>query len=534
MAVHGVGSGGVSSVHSEQVNRSPLPLCKKAMDTAAKVGSATFYILNSLLKLSYYSVKFLAQSMIAVVWPEREYSFDEREAWHIKQVQKAVSDFKRLTAEKGQQLTLEPKKNSHLWRPRTGESKKLDLTRLNRVIRIDSKNQMAHVQGGTTMRYLTEETLKHGLLPKVVPELLSITVGGGTAGMAVESSSFKHGLFHHMISEMEVLTGKGEVRVCTKDNENRDLFHGLPNSYGTLGYILSAKIELVPVKPYVKMEHLKFNNAGEYFSKMRELCLEKKHDFIDGAIFAPDQMVMTLGTFVDEAPFTSNYCPNEVYYKSMQRREADYLKTPDYIKRWDTDLFWATESNGKPTFFQSPWFRQTIGRALLRSDRLYKMGKEVSKFFANVVDPFQDPTKKKQRESLIQDIGFPIEKCAEFYEWFKDEIGLFPIFICPFTKPNKSETFPLWDWEYQDVACDFGFFSSKHTEHDPREGYYNRKVEEKTGEIGGRKSLYSRSFYEKENFERIYCGGDAYSKLKRAYDPGGRFPTLFEKCVQNR
>ena len=49
-------------------------------------------------------------------------------------------------------------------------------------------------------------------------------------------------------------------------------------------------------------------------------------------------------------------------------------------------------------------------------------------------------------------------------------------------------------------------------------------------ELGGRKSLYSTSFYSEDEFWRLY-NGPAYETLKKSYDPGGRLLDLYAKCV---
>jgi FAD/FMN-containing dehydrogenase len=48
--------------------------------------------------------------------------------------------------------------------------------------------------------------------------------------------------------------------------------------------------------------------------------------------------------------------------------------------------------------------------------------------------------------------------------------------------------------------------------------------------LGGIKSLYSESFFAPDEFDAAY-GGEPYRALKARYDPQGRFPTLYEKCV---
>ena len=95
-------------------------------------------------------------------------------------------------------------------------------------------------------------------MPLVVPQLKTITLGGAVTGLGIESTSLRNGLPHESVTEMEILTGDGRVLRATADNEHADLFHGFPNSYGTLGYALSLTIELEPVQPFVHLRHFPF------------------------------------------------------------------------------------------------------------------------------------------------------------------------------------------------------------------------------------------------------------------------------------
>ena len=76
----------------------------------------------------------------------------------------------------------------------------------------------------------------------------------------------------------------------------------------------------------------------------------------------------------------------------------------------------------------------------------------------------------------------------------------------------------------------FGFWDvlRRGERHPP--GHFNRLVEAAVAEHGGIKSLYSDSYFPREEFDRIY-GGVAYRALKARYDPHGVFPQLYEKCV---
>src|SRR4029079_6840669 len=127
---------------------------------------------------------------------------------------------------------------SNLFRRRSPAGKHLiDVRTFDRVLVIDPQRMTADVEGMITYEALVDQTLRYGLLPAVVPQLKTITVGGAVSGLGIESSSFKCGLVHETVEEMNILTGKGSIVSCSPCL-NEDLFFGFPNSYGTLGYAL--------------------------------------------------------------------------------------------------------------------------------------------------------------------------------------------------------------------------------------------------------------------------------------------------------
>ncbi len=229
-------------------------------------------------------------------------------------------------------------------------------------------------EGMITFEDLVDATLKRGLLPLVVPELKTITLGGGISGLAIESSSFKYGLVHESVQEIDVLLASGQVVTCRPDNEYRDLFYAMPNSYGTLGYVLRFKAKVRRAAPYVRLQHLKFDNAKDFFKQLETVATKKVYkgqpvDFIDGTVFSPDELYLTLGFDSDTAPYTSDYTYQHIYYKSIRQRGDDYLTTHDYIWRWDTDWFWCSRF----LFAENPLVRRLLGRRRLGSKTYARM-----------------------------------------------------------------------------------------------------------------------------------------------------------------
>ena len=60
----------------------------------------------------------------------------------------------------------------------------------------------------------------------------------------------------------------------------------------------------------------------------------------------------------------------------------------------------------------------------------------------------------------------------------------------------------------------------------------NRAIERRVHALDGHKSLYSDSYYSRDEFDALY-GGPAYAALKATYDPDGRFPHLYDKAVRH-
>jgi len=79
----------------------------------------------------------------------------------------------------------------------------------------------------------------------------------------------------------------------------------------------------------------------------------------------------------------------------------------------------------------------------------------------------------------------------------------------------------------------FGFWDVVRAAKAHPAGHFNRLIERKVSELGGIKSLYSESYFPRDEFAAIY-GGAAYAALKARYDPAGLLPGLYEKCVLRR
>ena len=419
------------------------------------------------------------------------------------------------------------KDTSNLFRDRAGAPRRrLDVRNFNEVLSVGEG--FVEAEGMTPYETLVDACLPHGVMPAVVPQLKTITLGGALAGVGIESSSHRYGLVHDTVLEADVLLGDGRIVTCARDNEHADLFFGFPNSYGTLGYALRVKARTIPVKPYVRLSHLPFKDPVLYFRELERHLNSRSVDFIDGTVFGPGEMYITLGHFSDTAPYTSDYTFESIYYRSIREKREDYLTIRDYIWRWDTDWFWCS----KNVFAQNPLLRKyAFGKERLGSRTYTKIMRWNSR--AGV-------TKRLERllglhsESVIQDVDIPIARAAEFLDFYARNIALWPQWVCPIgfdaqRAGNLPRAFTLYPMRH-DWYVNFGFWDVKRTREAHPPGHFNRMIERKVTELGGIKSLYSDSFFPEPEFERLY-GGETYRGLKARYDPAGAFPGLYAKCV---
>jgi FAD/FMN-containing dehydrogenase len=415
------------------------------------------------------------------------------------------------------------KRSSNLFRDRQeGTKNRLDLSAFCHVLDIDTSGGWVDVEGLTTYEALVAKTLKDGVMPAVVPQLKTITVGGAAAGVGIEATSHQWGLVHDTLLELDVLLPDGQIVNCRPDNEYSDLFFGFANSYGTLGYALRLRLRTMPVKPFVRVLHFQHEAPNAFFNDL-DACCKAGADFVDGVVFGPKRQVLNKACFVDDAPWLSDYSFEHIYYRSLLHKPLDYLRVQDYIWRWDTDWFWCS----KNVYAQHPLMRRLLGPKRLNS-RTYtrimhwnaRWG--LTRRLARL--------RGRHTESVIQDVDIPLAKAPDFLAFLLREIGVLPIWICPVRAPVADAQFTLYPLAPGSLYVNFGFWDVVETRQAWVPGHFNRLVEREVMRLGGIKSLYSDSYFTREEFGHAY-GMDRYQTLKARYDPAGRMLGLYEKCV---
>jgi len=429
-----------------------------------------------------------------------------------------------LRAAAGARIAL-AKATSNLFRDRhPGPRHVLDLGDFTHVLSVDPAAGTVETEALITYEALVDATLPHGVMPAVVPQLKTITAGGAVAGVGIEASSFRHGLVHDTLLEADVLLADGRIVTCRPDNEHRDLFFALPNSYGTLGYALRLVLRTAPVKRFVAVEHLRFTEAATFFEALASACDDPGAAFVDGVVFDGRDLVLNVARFVDIAPAPSDYTWLESYWRSLREMPIDSLTVRDWLWRWDTDWFWCSKNFG----LQQRWLRRLVGREQLNSRTYTRLMRINARW--GLTRRWAHARGWRHVESVIQDVDLPEANAPAFLAFLLAEIGILPIWVCPIRAGNASREFTLYPLAPGARHVNFGFWDVVRARDALADGHFNRRIEQRVGELGGLKSLYSDSYFTREAFARAYRM-DRYAALKARYDPAGRLPGLYEKCV---
>ena len=428
------------------------------------------------------------------------------------------------------------KRTSNLFRPRTAiAAPGLDVSGLSDVISVDVATRTADVQGMCTYERLVATLLPFGFMPKVVPQLRTITLGGAVTGLGIESSSFRNGLPHESVRELDILTGDGEIVTARPDGEHADLFTAFPNSFGTLGYAVRLRIDLDPVQPYVLTRNVRFDSLDAACEAIGRIVAtgrwdgagiaEEPVEFLDGVMFSADETYLVLGRWSDDprtAEYLSDYTGQVPYYRSLQFRTTDALTVHDYLWRWDVDWFWCSRAFGvqHPTvrrLWPAKWRRSDVYHRIVGLENRYRVKASIDRRRG-----------LPERERVVQDVELPLERTAEFLRCYLDHVPMLPVWLCPLVGRGTWSLYPLTPGK---PYVNAGFWGTVPIEPGREDGDVNRAIEQAVADLDGHKSLYSDAYYDETDFWARY-GGGTYQQVKRRYDPAARLPDLYAKVVR--
>ncbi len=151
----------------------------------------------------------------------------------------------------------------------------LGLSRFNKILEIDTENQMATVQPGVRNLAITEAARPHGLYYAPDPSSqIACSIGGNVAENAGGVHCLKYGLTVHNIQQITIVTIDGEILTLgskTLDTPGYDLLGLMIGSEGMLGIIVEVVVKLLPKPQSVKVMMASFNKVEEAGDAVAEI-----------------------------------------------------------------------------------------------------------------------------------------------------------------------------------------------------------------------------------------------------------------------
>lgn len=396
------------------------------------------------------------------------------------------------------------------------KDKFVDVSRLDRVIEINTKEQYILIEPNIPMDRLVEATLPYRLVPPVIPEFPGITVGGGIQGGAGESSSFKYGGVHDCCLEYEIVLGNGEV-ITASPTQNEDLFYGTACSYGSLGIITLIKLRLVPAKDFI---HLTYHTVKSFkeATSLIEKKVDEAVDFIDAILFEKNHGVIMVGIFSDKNNLpvsTFSKANDEWFYMHADKISKQHslyeeiIPIRDYLFRYDRGAFWG--GRDVCLFLKIPFTRFT--RYFLNNI-----------FKARNVYRLLHATNVSQRY-LIQDLVLPKENILNFLEFIDNILHKYPLWLCPLLPAKNDKLSP--NYINTGLTINVGIyreFGRKYSNF----LQVNRDIEHKVMKLCGRKVLYAHAYYTRDEFWKIYDYA-WYNTLREKYFANSVFLDIYDK-----
>ncbi len=139
----------------------------------------------------------------------------------------------------------------------------VDTSAMNRILSINESEGWADCEAGVIWRDLVIVAHQKGLLPPVLTNNLSVSVSGTTSVAGLGVASFRYGTQADQALELEVVTGAGDIVVCSRERES-ELFDMVRCSLGQIAFITRVRTRLRRARKMVRQYTLVYDELGRF------------------------------------------------------------------------------------------------------------------------------------------------------------------------------------------------------------------------------------------------------------------------------
>nr|XP_061790164.1 delta(24)-sterol reductase-like [Nerophis lumbriciformis] len=391
------------------------------------------------------------------------------------------------------------------------------------ILEVDTEKQVVRVEPLANMGQVTALLTSIGWTLPVLPELDDLTVGGLVMGTGIESSSHIYGLFQHICVAYELVLADGSFVRCT-EQENQDLFHAVPWSCGTLGFLVAAEIKIVPAKAWVKLHYEPVQGLDNICRRFAEASRDKRNTFVEGIQYSLDSAVIMTGTMSEHAEpnkinriglhFKPWFFKHVESYLTSSNDGVEYIPLRQYYHRHTRSIFW--ELQDIIPFGNHPVFRWLFGWMVPPKISLLKLtqGETIRRLY--------------EQHHVVQDMLVPMKDLQSAITRFHQDIEVYPLWLCPFLlPPSRGMVHPKGEEElYVDVGA-YGEPKVKHFE----ATMSTRRLEKFVRDVHGFQMLYADVYMDRDEFWEMF-DGQLYHKLREELGCKDAFPEVYDKICK--
>jgi Delta24-sterol reductase len=240
---------------------------------------------------------------------------------------------------------------------------------LRDILALDAARGTVRVEPLVDMGQLTRFLVPRGWALKTMVEMDDLTAGGLSMGLGMETMGHRFGLWQENVRSYEIVTADGAVRTITAASDP-ELFHALPWSHGTLGFLTAVELDIIPVRPFVRMEYRPYHSLERFCEHLHDLaCSDDAPDFLEGTVYSPSTGVIQCG-WLDDAPGDRSHIHRigrwhmpwyfEHVGSALHRGSfTEWIPLRDYYHRHTPAIFW--ELRELIPFGNHPLYRWLLG-----------------------------------------------------------------------------------------------------------------------------------------------------------------------------
>ena len=188
----------------------------------------------------------------------------------------------------------------------------VDLTGMDGVSDVDAAGETVGCGPGARLRDVVTKTTAKGLMPRVLTNLLDLSVGGLLSVGGIGPGSHRWGPLIANVASLEVVTGDGQIRSCSRE-EGCDLYEAVLGGLGQCGIIVSAELELRSVAPQIRTYYLLYDQVGQWIEDQRLLARRPEVFAMEG--FCSPSSQGYRGTGGNRRPFVEWFFPLQLSFE---------------------------------------------------------------------------------------------------------------------------------------------------------------------------------------------------------------------------